>query len=555
MDLYEVAWTIATMVSRKEPNEFRLIMDHRVPYPLVQYIGRPISEHVLHIPTPEKLVPDEVGLSPPDVVKLRVFRACVAHEACHVYLTDPLVYETPKMGSLPLASFVSNLIEDCRVETFLASKWPGLGRDVAFANAVAYLRLRPVNHAMDRHKRIPLAVVMQAFCGNVKGVLPEGELADVKKICGILKSVRWSSDAKSLLDAVEAICKIANPEGERRDAELVLPHHDGKRGWEFYRYMSHRAAPEDLDEALRHVSAHMELKRDLVETNRDDVAETESIFHQEEMSARLTRRIEERLRASPTRFRYVGFCPKDYCEYLRIRNTVTPLLKSIENQLAMVTTEEAEIPVQPSGVLDLTEAIQSVASESPKTDVFFRWKVAERGSAWAIVLDNSLSMAKSEHTIREISIIFGEVLRSICPQERWALYAFSDVFLVLKDFDERYDKNVASRLGGISCGGGTFLPDAVELALNRLLQRPQDFKVLVVVSDGQPQGYPGIEDAMERVMKRVERSGVITIGIGLKYREISRYFRNRCYINSVRDLPREFIRQYYALSYAMTGMT
>ena len=555
MDLYEVAWTIATMVSRREPNEFKLIMDYRVPYPLVQYVGRPVSEHVLHIPTPEKLVPDEIGLSPLEVVRLRVFRACVAHEACHIYLTDPLVYENPLVCSLPLTSFVSNLIEDCRVETFLANKWPGLGRDIAFANAVAYLRLHPVNDMMDRHKRILLAVVMQTFCGNVKGVLPEDELADIKRICDIIKSIKWSSDAKSLLDAVEAICVIANPEGERSDTNFVLPHNDGKRGWEFYRYMSNNVVPEDFDKTLWQVSTHMGLDRDFINTNKDDVAEAESIFHQEEMSKKLTSRIEERLKSSPTRFRYVGFCPKDYCEYLRIRDTVIPLLKSVENQLASIATEDAEVPVQPSGFLDLTEAIQSIASESPKTDVFTRWKIAERGSAWTILLDNSLSMVKNEYTIREIAIIFGEVLKNICPQEWWALYAFSDVFLVLKDFDERYDKNVVSRLGGISCGGGTFLPDAVELALHSLMQRPQSLKVMVIVSDGQPQGYPGIEDAMMEVMKRVERSGVIAIGIGLKCRGLDRYFRNWCYINRVRDLPREFIRQYYGLVYAQTGMT
>ncbi len=547
MNLHEVAWAIASMVSRRESSQFKLIMDQRVPYPLVQYVGRPVSEYVLHVPTPEKLVPDEIGLSPLNVIRLRVFRACVAHEACHIYLTNPLVYENPSVASRPLAFFVSNLIEDFRVETFLASKWAGLGRDVAFANAVAYLRLHPVNNVMERYKRVLFGAVMQAFCGDIKGDLPEGELADVNRICDVLKSVRWSSETKDLLDAVEAICTIANPTGERRDTNLVFPHHDGKRGWEFHRYVSKNVSSDDLDDALRQVSDSLKLNRDFVKTNGDDLAESESVFHQEETSAKLMSHIEERLKASPTKFRFVGFCPRDYGEYLRIRNKVVPTLKSIENQLAMVTTEVSEVPVQPSGVLDLTEAIQSIASESPKTDVFSRWKTAERGGAWAILLDNSLSMTKSEYTIREIAIIFSQVLKNLRPQEQWAIYAFSDVFLILKDFDEKYDRSVESRLGGISCGGATFLPDAIELALNRLIRIPQDLKIIVVISDGQPQGYPGIEDATKRTMKRVERSGVTAIGIGLKYRGINRFFRNWCYVDSVRDLPKEFIRQYYAL--------
>lgn len=545
-----MAWTLATMVSRREPHEFKLVIDHRVPYPLVQYIGRPVSDHVLHIPTPEKLVPDDIGLSPLDVVRLRVFRACVVHEAGHTYLTNPLIYETPFAGKHPLAGFVSNLIEDNRVETFLAQKWAGFGRDLAFANAIAYLRFHPINSTMDRHKRILLAATMQTFCGKIKGVLPEDELTDVDRICEVLKSVRWSSDVKELLGAVEAICKIANPEGADGNTNLVLPHHDGKRGWEYYRYMGTRVAPDDLNEAIRQVSEHMELDRTFVETNKNDFAETESIFSQEKMWGKLRNRIEDRFKSSRTKFRYVGFSPKDYGEYLRIRDKVTPLLKSIVNQLAMVVTEIAEIPAQPSGILDMSEAVQSVASETPRTDIFLRWSAAERGSAWAVLLDNSLSMVKNERTVREIAIIFTEVLKNLCPQERWGLYAFSDVFLVLKDFDEGYNKDMSARLGGVTCGGGTFLPDAVELALRRLLQRPESLKTLVVVSDGQPQGYPGIEEAMKNAMKSVERSGVVAIRISFSRGEVKSYFRNNCYIKSIRDLPKEFIKQYLALTKA-----
>ncbi len=547
MNLHEVAWTIASMISRREPHEFKLIMDSRVPYPLIQYVGRPVSEYVLHIPTPEKLVPDDVSLSPLDVVRLRVFRACVAHEACHIYLTNPIIYETSFACKHPLAGFASNLVEDTRVETFLAQKWAGIGRDIAFANAVAYLRFQPLDTATSRHKRILLAAIMQTFCGKIKGILSEDEATDAGKICEVLKSVRWSSDAKELLAAVESICNIASPEGVGGGSNLVLPHQDGKKGWEFQRYIGAHVVPEDFAEALKQVSAHMELDNAFVETSKNDLAETESIFSQEDLGEKLKSRIEEKLKLKPTRLRYVGFSPRDYGEYLRVRDKVMPLLKSIENQLAMVVTEISEIPAQPSGILDMGEAVQSVASETPKMDIFLRWSAAERGSAWAVLLDNSLSMAKNEETVREMAIVFAEVLKNLCAQERWGLYAFSDVFLVLKDFDEGYNKEVASRLGGVTCGGGTFLPDAVELALSRLLQRPESLKTLVVISDGQPQGYLGIEEAMKNTAKLVERSGVVTLRIGFKNDDV-RYFRNNCRVKSIHDLPKEFIKQYLALA-------
>jgi hypothetical protein len=74
------------------------------------------------------------------------------------------------------------------------------------------------------------------------------------------------------------------------------------------------------------------------------------------------------------------------------------------------------------------------------------------------------------------------------------------------------------------------------------------FKVLVVVSDGQPYGYPEIEKRSKEAVRKAEMSGVTTIGIGIRHDGIKDYIRTWCKINKIRELAREFMRQYFAVT-------
>ena len=163
---------------------------------------------------PEILVRENLGPLPRDVAKLRVFRACVAHEACHVYLTNPLTYEAANNFGKPLMAVVINIIEDHRVETFLISKWAGLGRDIVFANAIAFLRFRPLDDTVRRIKRLVLAVIMRTFCGRIKGKVSDEDGRLVNSICNLLRDVKWSADAKSLVNTADRIYAILAPISE-----------------------------------------------------------------------------------------------------------------------------------------------------------------------------------------------------------------------------------------------------------------------------------------------------------------------------------------------------
>lgn len=548
MSLHESALAIATMVSRKEPQDLKIILDHRVPYPYVQYLGRPVSDHVIHVPLPEKLVPENLGPLPRDVTQLRVFRACVAHEACHVYLTNPVTYEASDNYGKPLMAVIVNTIEDHRVETFLISKWSGLGRDIVFANAIAFLRFRPLDDTVQRVKRLVLAVIMRTFCGRIKGTVRDEDGRLVDAIYDLLRDVKWSADAKNLVDTADRIYAILASVSDGGTPKIpVLPHQDGKRTWDYTRYIRNGIDAGELPCILKDIAEQHSLSETFVASNNDDQVEAEHVFHREEFLKTQEDKVIQSLKSVPTKFRTIGYPTRDYAEYLRVKLAIAPIIKSIENQLSSVVTEDAEVSSQVSGVMDLNEAMQAVASESNRTDVFLRWRYAERGSAWAVLLDNSRSLSNREGMIREIGTIFAEVLKKLCPPNNWGLYAFSDVMVVLKDFKEKYDRNVASRIGGLTCSGATYLPDALQAVSQRLFPLPQNAKVVVVVSDGQPYGYPGIEEKTITALKRISNNGVIPIGIGLRYGGISEYFRNWCRVDTMKELPKAFVRQYLSL--------
>ena len=80
----------------------------------------------------------------------------------------------------------------------------------------------------------------------------------------------------------------------------------------------------------------------------------------------------------------------------------------------------------------------------------------------------------------------------ILNQNSWGMYAFNNKFYVVKGFSERYRGRVRARIGGLTYGGFTYLPDAVLLAVQALTKRYERSRVLVVVSDFFPAGYEGL---------------------------------------------------------------
>lgn len=77
-----------------------------------------------------------------------------------------------------------------------------------------------------------------------------------------------------------------------------------------------------------------------------------------------------------------------------------------------------------------------------------------------------------------------------------------------KDFVERCDATVRARIGGLTHGGFTYLPDAMLLAAHALKNKLEEAKLLVVVSDFYPTGYDNAGEKLKETIKKVERMGI-----------------------------------------------
>ena len=546
-----MAWTIAVMVSRKSPNELKVLSDDRVPYPVIDYVGRPVKEYIIHVPLPKKLVPYELREN--EVVMLRIFKACVAHEAGHAYLTDPLIYETWRSKKdKRIAGFVTNLLEDFRVEAFLSSKWAGLGGDLALANAVAYLRAYPVDEFDDKLKRVMAATASKAFIGCVKGNLSKKEERAVEAVFKVLKGVKWSSQPDLLVSAAE---KIYNKLFECGSSDKILsypsaPHQNGKTSSEFFK--SHVDFKENAQKMIEKTIYDILKKKPKNVFTKEDFSEAEYVFYREELSEGKDKKTLDFYQKNRFHFVGVGFPKNDYAEYLRAKRKIAGPMRRIISVLAQLKSDHDEEPLQRGGLLDLTEAIQAVASKSNRTDVFRKWTRSGTSTAWAILIDSSQSLTGVKWELTQTSVCLAEVANGLMESVAWALYSFSDIFWITKDFDEKYDRKIKNRLGGLVTRGSTYLPDALRMAVPRLLTRPQNYKAIIVVTDGEPHGYEGIVEETKEAVKMVEKSGINLIAVGLGNKKVQKYFRNWCYVNTLQDLAKNLSRLYFSIAFQIT---
>lgn len=98
-----------------------------------------------------------------------------------------------------------------------------------------------------------------------------------------------------------------------------------------------------------------------------------------------------------------------------------------------------------------------------------------------------------------------------------------------KLFNERL-RQVRGRFKAITGRGCNGDGDAVMFAAKRLAQRPEDRKLLIVISDGQPSG-PADNDVLQadlkRVITEVTNSGIEVYGIGANNHAVSEYYNER----------------------------
>ncbi len=248
-------------------------------------------------------------------------------------------------------------------------------------------------------------------------------------------------------------------------------------------------------------------------------------------------------------FGTVGFPTSDYVSYYSLQNELGPQIRRVIERVSLIKNALDENAFEESGSIDLQVAIQAVASETRRDDIFIKDENLLKNESWTILIDSSLSLSGSSKQLKAVSICLGETANQVMGSSNpWAMFAFSDEFYCIKDFTEPYDSQVKARVGGLAQNGLSHIPDAIRSCRALIGEHSKDRNYLILVSDGIPSGYPGIEADFSASVKELGKYGINLAAIGMGGSAIKKAIRNARTIDTPADIVKEFIEIYQNLS-------
>jgi hypothetical protein len=239
----------------------------------------------------------------------------------------------------------------------------------------------------------------------------------------------------------------------------------------------------------------------------------------------------------------------DFVNFHNVYGELLPSIRKIIDRVRQVKNAFDDNNYQESGVLDLQLVIQNMAQKSQRSDVFARDENLSKDETWTILIDSSLSLSGSSKQIRAIAICLAESANQTLGQGNpWAMFAFSDEFYCIKDYDEPYNNSVKSRIGGLTQSGLSYIPDALRAGRNLARKHAKDKNFIILVSDGVPSGYPDIEKELRLAIMELARNGVNLAAIGVGTNTITKTIRNARVVDEPADLIKGFMDLYSDLA-------
>ncbi len=559
-------------VTQKNPIDLSLQLTGRDDYPLLL---RDEGGHKVILPKPRRTRAGAFllhGCEFPESARgplLQEFNASILHLGMHVCASDYTIYKKwAEKKDRYLAKFVKSIVEDAAADAYLKSYLPGIRSIIAYANAISHLRLREAGDAqLPSGLSLHQAVLSLQLIGVQKGEHTE-EAEDAKKIADILTNLERSI----VKQCKETDCKT---DQKGRLEPRITEQERLKAASEIWEILKDNASPleipsrpygeywggnslfdlaipleENHSEVLKAAYGHLDLS--FVE---EEFAEEQTNFEAEavrvlETESTIERKMERALKeynkmGAELKFRNYGIPPEDYTQYIKARGLLAGSIRRILDETRKVKQCPEESPLEESGGLDLQAAIQVLASQSVRNDIFVKEEIQQKSEAWAILIDASISLRMFELDVRSIAVCLAEVAKDlITSPNSWGLFAFNDTFQVVKDFYETYSNRGRAKIGGLRHSGLSYIPDAIDLAAKALSKTSEDVKVLLIVTDAVPLGYAGIEERFKDSYAKVRASSIVPIIIGLGNSSIKRTLRPSCSIESAYELMRQFVKTY-----------
>ena len=508
---------------------------------------------------------------PPDEGKLlagRLFRACVSHLTAHTlpHADDVLVDIHEASYRDPVETFATTLVNDVYVNTYLAANYPDRLADLAYANTLAFAKIKSAEKIFNPATRIMAALLSKTNIGMTKGVLQPPEESTTNELTAKLAHLReeigtyltghrtpiesiLEETATDVIQSLESHGPILEapsfPHTERIGPCTVLSKCNILPSKGNMRSVFSKSL-ETLGGAPLEDSGERCWKR---EADVEAVQAFDSWVHQRAREQKMLTRMEEHL--AGTRLKSVSFPDEDYTQYLRTKILLRGGSRRLLDSLRIARDALDEDPRKEQGQLDLTEVIQKLASRSPRTDVFMENEYLSKSFAWSLLFDASASMKIRGEISRALAICVAEATNELLMDPNsWSFLAFSDRLYILKDPSEPYSRRVRARIGGLKFKGLTYMPDAMQVAGEILKQRFDEQRFLIVLSDGWPFGYPDIPVELSETIASLQKRGIIVVGVGLESEKMDEFFKTSCAIYNQRDLIKKFGNLYVSASVA-----
>ncbi len=483
----------------------------------------------------------------------------LAHEAAHIRHTNFDMVQ--KASSKPIRKALLNIIEDVRIENELAKDYPGTRRSISqvieymvdtqqmcvpeelepASNLQAWLLFRLRCHFLGQKALTPL---YQAVDERVRQLFPAAAMSRLSAMLTAVPSLASTGEVLKLVDAIVAMLEDESrpPQGE---SDVDNGNDIGQDASNDSNNSSDSQTPEADSSAM------------------GDAAETGDSDNSEQAD-----NLRQALEASAAQFEPDTFAQvaEVLSEQAEGHQGVTPLslpqaeqaMLGDEAILTLSASESAQIRARLRGMVQSSQDNRNhakrhglrvathrlAASQAGESRLFIqRQPRIAPNAAVHLLVDISGSMGKPIgegnrkyfHVANEAALALAMALEGIpgvVPAVSYFPGIHQEVSIALLPKQSVRHRAACFDQKPRGC---TPMAQAMWFAANSLLAQKQKRKLMIVLTDGDPDDWAATHD----IVDRCRRSGFELLGIGIQTRSVEKFFPQSIVINDVKDLKRE----------------
>ncbi|WP_337909898.1 VWA domain-containing protein [Vibrio cholerae] len=483
----------------------------------------------------------------------------LAHEAAHIRHTNFDMVQ--KASSKPIRKALLNIIEDVRIENELAKDYPGTRRSISqvieymvdtqqmcvpeqlepASNLQAWLLFRLRCHFLGQKALTPL---YQAVDERVRQLFPAAAMSRLSAMLTAVPSLGSTGEVLKLVDAIVAMLEEeSRPPQDESDADSG--NDIGQDASNDSNSSSGSQTPETGSSAT------------------GDAAETGDSDNSDQAD-----NLRQALEASAAQFEPDTFAQvaEVLSEQAEGHQGVTPLslpqaeqaMLGDEAILTLSASESAQIRARLRGMVQSSQDNRNhakrhglrvathrlAASQAGESRLFIqRQPRIAPNAAVHLLVDISGSMGKPIgegnrkyfHVANEAALALAMALEGIpgvVPAVSYFPGIHQEVSIALLPKQSVRHRAACFDQKPRGC---TPMAQAMWFAANSLLAQKQKRKLMIVLTDGDPDDWAATHD----IVDRCRRSGFELLGIGIQTRSVEKFFPQSIVINDVKDLKRE----------------